>query len=122
MEKHTLSSVHYTESILHCNRPDVKQFCGYRTKIRLPFPWLTSAIVRGRISWQHEICGRGGERWERRQWRKKRPERVAAVDEGRRCFNTEDIRRAPQQDKFAVNSINAGVVELADTLDLGSNG
>ena len=28
----------------------------------------------------------------------KRPERVPAVGEGRRCFVTEDIRRAPQQE------------------------
>ena len=40
-----------------------------------------------------------GERRERRQWRMKRPERVAAVDEGRRLFYAEDIRRVPQQEK-----------------------
>mgnify|MGYP006053043675 CR=1 FL=1 len=40
-----------------------------------------------------------GERWERRLWRIQRPERVAAVGEGRRRTVAEDIRRAPQQDK-----------------------
>ncbi len=34
---------------------------------------------------------------ERCQWQMKRPERVAAVDEGRRLLKAEDIRRAPQQ-------------------------
>ena len=44
-------------------------------------------------SWQS-----GGERWERRRGRIERPERVAAVGEGRRRTVAEDIRRAPQQD------------------------
>ena len=39
-----------------------------------------------------------GERCDRCLWQKKGAERVAAVGEGRRCFVTEDIRRAPQQD------------------------
>ena len=43
-----------------------------------------------------------GERWERRRWREERPERVAAVSEGRRGFSTEDIRWAPQQEKALV--------------------
>ena len=41
-----------------------------------------------------------GERWERRQWREERPERVAAVGEGRRRTDAEDIRRAPQQENI----------------------
>ena len=39
-----------------------------------------------------------GERWERCRGQMKRPERVAAVGEGRRRTVAEDIRRAPQQD------------------------
>jgi len=38
-----------------------------------------------------------GERPDRRRWRMKGGERVAAVGEGRRCIVTKDIRRAPQQ-------------------------
>ncbi len=38
-----------------------------------------------------------GERGDRRRWREEGAERVAAVDEGRRCTDTEDNRRAPQQ-------------------------
>ena len=44
------------------------------------------------------FCVRDGERWERRLWRIQRPERVAAVGEGRRRPIAEDIRRAPQQE------------------------
>ena len=39
----------------------------------------------------------GRERWERCRWQMKRPERVAAVGEGRRGSVPKDIRRAPQQ-------------------------
>ena len=42
-----------------------------------------------------------GERGERRRWREKRPERVAGVGEGRRRSDAEDIRRAPQQGRYA---------------------
>ena len=41
-----------------------------------------------------------GERWERRRWRIKRPERVAAVGEGRWRTAAKDIRRAPQQENI----------------------
>ena len=41
-----------------------------------------------------------GERWERCRWQIKRPERVAAVGEGRRRMVAEDIRRAPQQENI----------------------
>ena len=62
-----------------------------------------------------------GERWERRRWRMQRPERLAAVDRRGRCSHRR-VCRAPQQDINTYNFIFAGVVELADTLDLGSNG
>ena len=39
-----------------------------------------------------------GERCDRRRWRSKGAERVAAVGEERRHFNAEDIRRVPQQE------------------------
>jgi len=45
----------------------------------------------------HDYWSGDGERWERRQRRMKRPERVAAVGKGRRRTVDEDIRRAPQQ-------------------------
>ena len=44
------------------------------------------------------FCVRDGERWERCRRQIQRPERVAAVGEGRRCTVTEDIRRVPQQE------------------------
>ena len=62
-----------------------------------------------------------GERWERRRWREKRPERVAAVGKTRDCFDRRSGCRAPQQDDNEKILINAGMVELVDTLDLGSN-
>ena len=46
-----------------------------------------------------------GERWERCRWQIQRPERVAAVDEGRRCLATKDIRRAPQQGHMSLTSV-----------------
>ena len=42
-----------------------------------------------------------GERGERRLWREERPERVAGVGEGRRRTVAKDIRRAPQQGRYA---------------------
>ena len=68
-----------------------------------------------------------GERWERRRWRMKRPERVAAVGEGRRRTVAKDIRRAPQQENIfaptpriypsaAVNIGRSIFVELAPVL------
>ena len=59
------------------------------------------------------ICGCGGigKRCERRRWRMKRAERVAAVGEGRRLFKAEDIRRAPQQEDaldFCVVTLEKG--------------
>ena len=49
--------------------------------------------------WHVAVTGANtGERVDRRQWRIKGNERVAAVGEGRRCTVTEDIRRAPQQE------------------------
>jgi len=46
-----------------------------------------------------------GERTERCRWQMQRGERVAAVDEGRRCFGTEEIRRAPQQGYMCLTSV-----------------
>ena len=43
-----------------------------------------------------------GERWERRRWRKKRPERVAAVGKKRACFVRRRFCRAPQQERGAI--------------------
>ena len=43
---------------------------------------------------------RVGERWERRLWRMKRPERVAAVGE-RRSRSRQGEHRAPQQERVA---------------------
>ena len=42
-----------------------------------------------------------GERPDRRRWREEGGERVAGVGEGRRCAVTEDIRRVPQQRRYA---------------------
>ena len=49
-----------------------------------------------------------GERPDRRRWRRKGGERVAAVGEGRRQ-NAEDIRRAPQQGSEATQIRNLHV-------------
>ena len=48
----------------------------------------------------HELnfCVRDGERWERRQWRIQRPERVAAVGKKRACFARRSFCRVPQQE------------------------
>ena len=53
----------------------------------------------------------------------KRPERVAAVGEGRRCLSHRGHSPGTATGT-ALKQLNiyAGVVELADTLDLGSNG
>ena len=59
----------------------------------------------------NNIRPRRGERWERRLWRKKRPERVAAVGGGRRHI-AEDIRRAPQQGCLCCYPQNMEIISL----------
>ena len=71
-------------------------------RVRPPAP-KTSRPQRGR-----DVFCAGGRKRERSSSLGREPtaasggvkegERVAGVDEGRRCFVTEDIRRAPQQD------------------------
>ena len=51
------------------------------------------------------FCVRDGEQWERRRWRIQRPERVAAVGEGRRRTVAKDIRRAPQQETGGLSTV-----------------
>ena len=69
----------------------------YRNPRGIFFVIATGVYARGNPFQSAPCVKEGGERWERRLWRIKRPERVAAVGEGRGCFVTEDIRRAPQQ-------------------------
>ena len=45
-----------------------------------------------------------GERSDRRQWRKKEGERVAAVGKRRACFDRRSLCRAPQQERLSVRS------------------
>ena len=61
-----------------------------------------------------------GERWERRRWREERPERVAAVD---RCQGAPPTQAdvGHRNRETTNNLIYADVVELVDSLDLGSN-
>ena len=53
------------------------------------------------LGYEHDERSSLGERGKRRRWRMKRPERVAGVGEGRRHIVAKDIRRAPQQGRYA---------------------
>ena len=64
-----------------------KRCCLRQTGTTPPSPAVTPPLTRG-------------ERWERCLGQMKRPERVAAVGEGRRRFVAKDIRRVPQQEAF----------------------
>ena len=74
------------------------------------------------------ICGcggigrLGGERWERRRWRKKRPERVAAVDRRKPASPGEAAVGHRNRTKKQKRIEYADVVELVDSVDLGSSG
>ena len=81
--------------------PLPQRITGGKHNVSVPYgqknrPWRTEDIYIGIASRQKETRYRtmeryrAGERWERRLWREKRPERVAAVDSRRWHFNAEE--------------------------------